>query len=264
MPAPIRGFTRPATWHQVDGARIWTGDVPEEPDGHRMSAGFGMFAEGESAAVPAPYDEVWAVTKGRLTIHAAGDPVRAEAGDIVYVPAGTPGNVHAEQDLEMVLAAHPPRWTFHEQDWSAVRSSPRVDAVPHVFTTKDVDTWQELSGQNGYLGYAADGAPVDAFGLGYGRASGEMSLEFRFPYDEIIVVLDGEVAVHSDGSVHTAPAGGLVYLPTGSFGTFQAGPGASLVFVHHPSADTAGQEWTSSLPLVSPEVRAVPAEQVWQ
>ena len=37
-----------------------------------------------------PYDETWVVVEGTVTFQVGEDPLRAETGDVVIVPAGAP------------------------------------------------------------------------------------------------------------------------------------------------------------------------------
>jgi ethanolamine utilization protein EutQ (cupin superfamily) len=262
---PIRSYTGPTTWQQVDGQDIWMGDVGEEADRHRMSVGFAKLAAGTSAGVPAPYNEVWIVVEGGITLRGAGEPVAAEAGDIVYVPAATSGTVHAEtshgeQDTTLVLVAHPPRWSFQERDWEHVRAEPRAEARSRRYTAAAVPLWLDLDGGPGRLGYSVDNRDEIPFGFGFGHTQGEMAMDFRFPYDEVVVALTGRFTVRSEGAEHVVEQGGLVYLPTGSQGGLHAESGTSLAFVHHPTAKRAEQEWGPA-PLMSPELGELPAEE---
>lgn len=107
MPQQVRIFNSPTDWHQ--------------------------FGAGEGDALPAPYDGVWGVTQGALTIRSNGYTLSAQKGNLVHIPAGSPGFVEADDELELVLAAHPPRWTLDQRDWQQVRAQPRGDARPRHF-----------------------------------------------------------------------------------------------------------------------------------
>lgn len=54
------------------------------------------------------YDEVLVVTKGRCTIHSRGRTLTAGPGEALYLPARVPGEIHAEEDLELVYVASSP------------------------------------------------------------------------------------------------------------------------------------------------------------
>lgn len=262
MTPRIRHFSSPKTWHQLEDKRIFMGEVVEETYGYQMSVGFAQLAKGESADIPAPYDEVWIVTNGALAIRADGDTLLARAGDLLYVPAGSPGLAHAEEDVELVLASHPPSWTFGERDWEEARARPRQGAAARWFSPTKVETWEQVNDQGVFLGYAADEAQGAQFGMGFGRVRGDVAMDFTFPYDEIVVAVKGDFTVHADGEELSAGVGELVYMPSGVAGTFQAAKGAELAFAHYPTWERATREWSSRTPLKTGNSRPVPEERV--
>lgn len=54
------------------------------------------------------YDEVLVVTKGSCTVRSRGRALTAGLGDALYIPAHVPGEICADEDLELVNVASSP------------------------------------------------------------------------------------------------------------------------------------------------------------
>lgn len=76
-------------------------------DGGPMSAYFSRFRKGETADLPAPYSEIWVVISGSLRLRLAESTLTANAGEFLYVPAETLGEVLAVTDAEMICISVP-------------------------------------------------------------------------------------------------------------------------------------------------------------
>ncbi|MGH2749910.1 MAG: cupin domain-containing protein [Actinomycetota bacterium] len=75
----------------------------------KMTVGFARVAEGEALDISFPYDEVLILTKGSYTVRTeGGDEVTAQAGEVIYLPAGSSNISRAEVDAAMVYVASPP------------------------------------------------------------------------------------------------------------------------------------------------------------
>jgi len=245
MPQQVRIFNSPIDWHQFGDKQIFVGEAVEEEFGYQMSVAFAQFAAGEGDDVPAPYDEVWVVTEGALTVRGDGYTVHAQKGDLVHIPEGSPGVVEADQDLELVLAAHPPRWTLAHHDWAKVRAQPRQDARPHHFPATVPTTGVSHTG-NGHPMTVAFAAADDLGGshldMGLGRVREDAVLEFTVPHDEVVVAIDVGFTVGADGNSLGVGPGSFAYLPGGVTVTFHAYRDATLAFASHSqtTGTTAG------------------------
>ena len=77
-----------------------------------------------------------------------------------------------------------------------------------------------------------DGAPVT---IGYGRWGPGSELTETMAVDDIMIVLEGELSVTSDGETHRAGPGGIVHMPKGERVTILAhAQGATTAYVTYP------------------------------
>ncbi|QOR69857.1 DUF861 domain-containing protein [Ruania alkalisoli] len=76
-------------------------------EGLPFSAYSAHFGAGETAQLPASYEEVWVVVSGQLRIRSDGLEVVAGAGDYVYVPRDSPGVVDAMEATTLVCVSVP-------------------------------------------------------------------------------------------------------------------------------------------------------------
>jgi hypothetical protein len=74
--------------------RIAISPAIEAAEGGPLSTYSAFFGAGERAELPAPYDEIWVVVRGQISVGETGRRVRAGAGDHVHVPAGARGFRH--------------------------------------------------------------------------------------------------------------------------------------------------------------------------
>lgn len=86
---------------------IFVSTAVEKSDGRPLSAYTASFSRGERADLPAPYDEVWVVLRGRIRVGEGNHAVEAGAGDYVHVPQNTPGELLAVEKTKMVCVAAP-------------------------------------------------------------------------------------------------------------------------------------------------------------
>lgn len=101
--------TSDVTWQQLEDRQIFAGDATSDDTGFAMEAGFARFGAGEQAEVPVPYDEVWVVTRGSLTVRDDESTLTATAGEALYIPRHAPGMVQANEDTELLTVTYPPR-----------------------------------------------------------------------------------------------------------------------------------------------------------
>lgn len=110
MTAPkLRKFNRDALdWQSFGDKAIALAPVITKDEGGPLSAYFARFGKGEAADLPAPYAEVWVVTKGVLTLRSEGRTLTASAGELLHLPPDTPGEVVADTETELVCVSVPP------------------------------------------------------------------------------------------------------------------------------------------------------------
>jgi len=98
-------------WSKVGDGRIFVSDIVDQatvPDA-KMTVGFARVGRGEALEISFPYDEVLVVTKGSYTVRTEhGEALTAQAGEVIYLPAGSSNSSHAEEDTEMIYVANPP------------------------------------------------------------------------------------------------------------------------------------------------------------
>jgi ethanolamine utilization protein EutQ (cupin superfamily) len=100
-----------AIWSRVGAGEIFVSDIVDEagePDAE-MTVGFARVGKGEALDISFPYDEVLILTKGSYSVRTEhGELVTAQAGEVIYLPAGSASTARAEEDAEMVYVASPP------------------------------------------------------------------------------------------------------------------------------------------------------------
>jgi ethanolamine utilization protein EutQ (cupin superfamily) len=79
----------------------------EQSEGGPLSAYSAHFGRGERADLPAPYEEVWVLLRGRLRIRGGDADVTVSAGEYLHVPEDSPGEVEALEDTTLVCVSVP-------------------------------------------------------------------------------------------------------------------------------------------------------------
>jgi ethanolamine utilization protein EutQ (cupin superfamily) len=102
----------------IDGAKDWMewsgfslADVVNEDEdpGVKLGAvGFTRAPQGSKSSFEFPYDEVLVVTKGSCSIQSGDALLTAHVGEVLYLPAGVPGTIHADEDLHLIYVASEP------------------------------------------------------------------------------------------------------------------------------------------------------------
>lgn len=80
----------------------------EHPDAKLGALGFTRSSKGATSQFEFAYDEVLVVTKGRCTVVSGGQTLTAKVGEALYLPAGVPGQIRADEELEIVYVASSP------------------------------------------------------------------------------------------------------------------------------------------------------------
>ena len=86
---------------------IFIAAAVEQTEGGPLSAYSAHFDRGERAELPAPYEEVWVVVRGLLSVRSAGTVVTVGEGQFVHVPRKSPGEVEALEDASLVCVSVP-------------------------------------------------------------------------------------------------------------------------------------------------------------
>jgi ethanolamine utilization protein EutQ (cupin superfamily) len=80
----------------------------EAPQAKLGALGFTRSRKGARSEFDFEYDEVLIVTKGRCTVRSRGHTLTANPGEALYLPAKVPGEICADEDLELVYVASSP------------------------------------------------------------------------------------------------------------------------------------------------------------
>ena len=80
----------------------------EAPQAKLGALGFTRSPKGAKSQFDFAYDEVLVVTKGRCTVRSRDRKLTAGPGEALYLPAGVPGQIQADEDLEIVYVASSP------------------------------------------------------------------------------------------------------------------------------------------------------------
>jgi ethanolamine utilization protein EutQ len=107
----IRLFTREDvdTWYRPGEIKMLLGDVLDPSNSESMSVGFAHYAAGASNEWVVTYDEALIVTNGAFTVTSAdGVEATAQAGEVIFLRAGTPVVYSAkEEGAELVYVTYP-------------------------------------------------------------------------------------------------------------------------------------------------------------
>ena len=100
-------------WEGVALADVVNED--ETPEVKLGAVGFLRAPKGVTTNFEFAYDEVLVVTKGVCTVVSAGRSVTMKVGEVVYLPAGTPGSFRTDEDTELVYVASSPYGEVNRQ-----------------------------------------------------------------------------------------------------------------------------------------------------
>jgi ethanolamine utilization protein EutQ (cupin superfamily) len=95
-------------WQNFPGTTIKLASAITKDEARPWSCYFARFGKGERAPLPASYDEIWILSRGRLRLLSGQDTWMATTGDLIEVPVETAGEVIAEEDSELVCISVPP------------------------------------------------------------------------------------------------------------------------------------------------------------
>ncbi|MGH2584770.1 MAG: cupin domain-containing protein, partial [Dehalococcoidia bacterium] len=81
-------------WMEWSGVSLSDVVNEDETSGVKLGAvGFARAPQGATSEFDFAYDEVLVITKGRCTVRTEHETLTARAGEVIYLPAGTPGTV---------------------------------------------------------------------------------------------------------------------------------------------------------------------------
>ncbi|WP_413988170.1 hypothetical protein ACMDCR_19335 [Labrys okinawensis] len=90
-------------WAGFSLADVLTDD--ENPQAQLGAIGFTRARRGANSNFRFSNDEVLVVTSGSCSIHIRDTVLHAEAGQVIYLPAGTTGTIRADEDCDLVYVA---------------------------------------------------------------------------------------------------------------------------------------------------------------
>jgi len=130
MDASTKVPSRPVRKYTIGEARdwmVWEGvalaDVVNEdetPEAKLGAVGFLRAPQGITTRFEFAYDEVLVVTKGRCMVTFGREEVTAGPGEVIYLPAGTPGTFRTVEDTELVYVASSPYGEVNRQAKAAL------------------------------------------------------------------------------------------------------------------------------------------------
>ena len=110
-PQRVQKFTSDGATEWMEYSGFSLADVvneDESPEARLGALGFTRSTAGASSRFDFAYDEVLVVTRGRCTIRSQGAQLSAGPGETLYLPAHVPGEIFADEDLEIVYVASSP------------------------------------------------------------------------------------------------------------------------------------------------------------
>ena len=207
----------------------------EIPSGGRETSAFtsndGAFTcglwerEPDTWSFERPYDEVAYILQGSAEMDTAGGPtISIRAGDVLVTPNGSKGTWRITETIAKLYAIYSGGEVEDTEirvvhdgdpvDWTALETAPGGPNPPG----EEWCAWRNPDGR---------------FSTGVWRRApetGEMSLD----YNEIAILIDGEVDVESGGCVLSVRPGDVLVTPKGSRGVWRArSPVRKFWAVHH-------------------------------
>ena len=107
----VRKFTVQNTqdWMEWSGVSLIDVVNEDETPGVKLGGvGFSRAPKGATTNFEFAYDEVLVITKGKCTVRTENETITAQASEVIYQPAGTPGIFQADEDAELVYVASSP------------------------------------------------------------------------------------------------------------------------------------------------------------
>lgn len=106
--ATVHTSADPSTWYQYRDARVFLADVVDPSISQHMSIGFARYDAGAVNRWTVQYDETLIVTRGRFSVRTAERTVTADAGEVIFLGAGTELEYVGETDgTELVYVSYP-------------------------------------------------------------------------------------------------------------------------------------------------------------
>lgn len=108
--------------------------------------------------------------------------------------------------------------------------------------------WMEYSGMSLSDVMNEDDTPAAKLGaIGFTKNPKGTSSEFKFAYDEVLIVTKGKCTVTSKGKSYAAKTGEVIYLPAEVSGTFRADEDTMLVYVASSPYGSVNREAKAAL-----------------
>lgn len=101
----------------------------EAPTSKLGAIGFLRAPRGATSDFEFAYDEVLIVIRGRCTVASRDEWQTAGPGEVLYLPAGTPGTFNALEDLELVYVASSPYGEVNRVTKASLLAAAQAEAV---------------------------------------------------------------------------------------------------------------------------------------
>jgi ethanolamine utilization protein EutQ (cupin superfamily) len=99
---PVRKFTiqNAQDWMEWSGVSLSDVVKEDETPGIKLGGvGFSRAPKGATTNFEFAYDEVLVITKGKCTVRTENETITAQASEVIYLPAGTPGSFRPMRTL---------------------------------------------------------------------------------------------------------------------------------------------------------------------
>lgn len=101
----------------------------EAPTSKLGAIGFLRAPRGATSDFEFTYDEVLIVIRGRCTVASRDEWQTAGPGEVLYLPAGTPGTFNALEDLELVYVASSPYGEVNRVTKASLVAAAQAEAI---------------------------------------------------------------------------------------------------------------------------------------
>jgi mannose-6-phosphate isomerase-like protein (cupin superfamily) len=229
--------TTAGDWQELEGTGLWLGGAAEESADDQISAGFVHAAAGAGDVLPSPYEEVWIVTRGAMTLRDGTNRSVARAGSVVHLLEATPGRFEVIEDVDMIALASPPGSRFPAEAWGEAqkRSSGRPSA--RVYTSHDPPSWQRIRDQDVRLGAVVEEKSA-LLRLGFGAAEAVGTMELYGPFDRVVAVTRGSCTVFVEERREELRAGDFIFVPGEHCALVEVVGECEMVWVHNRDEDS--------------------------
>lgn len=222
---------------ELEGTGPWLGAAAEESDEDRISAGFVHASVGAGDVLPSPYEAVWIVTRGTMTLRDDVTESVARSGSVVHLLEATPGRFEVTEDLDMIALAGPPGSRFPAEAWgqAVARAAGRPSA--RVYTSHDPPSWQRIRDQDVRIGAVVE-EKTARLRLGFGVAEATATMDLYGPFDRVVAVTRGTCTVCVEERREGMREGDFVFVPGEHCALVEVAGECEMVWVHNRDEDS--------------------------